>query len=151
MGLVAAVAAVVLSLVFGVVHAQSPTYSLKFNHVLAPNEPYHQGFLNSAKASRRAPRAVSRSRCSTARSSGTRRTSSSRSGKGRRSARTPMRRARELRQGHRRHERPYFAESLDDMDKLSEAPTIEWQKELASKRLKVVCFDWVQGLSALLH
>jgi len=27
----------------------APKYTLKFNHVLAPNEPYHEGFLEWAK------------------------------------------------------------------------------------------------------
>ena len=42
---------------------------------------------------------------------------------------------------------PYFAESLDDVDKLSRAPTIQkCQEELAAQQgLKVICFDWVQG------
>jgi TRAP-type C4-dicarboxylate transport system substrate-binding protein len=30
--------------------AQAGTYVLKFNHVLGAKEPYHQGFLNWAKA-----------------------------------------------------------------------------------------------------
>jgi TRAP-type transport system periplasmic protein len=42
---------------------------------------------------------------------------------------------------------PYFAETLDEVGKLSKAPSIvKWQDELAEKAgLKVVCFDWVQG------
>jgi TRAP-type C4-dicarboxylate transport system substrate-binding protein len=42
---------------------------------------------------------------------------------------------------------PYFAETLDEVDKLGRAPTIvKWQDELATQHgLKVVCFDWVQG------
>jgi TRAP-type transport system periplasmic protein len=42
---------------------------------------------------------------------------------------------------------PYFAETLDEVAKLSKAPSIvKWQDELAEKSgLKVVCFDWVQG------
>jgi TRAP-type C4-dicarboxylate transport system substrate-binding protein len=30
--------------------AQIPKYTLKFNHVLGPKEPYHDGFLKWAKA-----------------------------------------------------------------------------------------------------
>ena len=42
---------------------------------------------------------------------------------------------------------PYFAESLEDVAKLRKAPTvIKWQEELATKfGFKVVCFNWVQG------
>jgi TRAP-type transport system periplasmic protein len=42
---------------------------------------------------------------------------------------------------------PYFAETLDEVEKLSKAPSVvKWQQELSEKHgLKVVCFDWVQG------
>ncbi|WP_207459792.1 C4-dicarboxylate TRAP transporter substrate-binding protein [Azospirillum sp. SYSU D00513] len=42
---------------------------------------------------------------------------------------------------------PYFVETLEEVAKLRESPTmIKWQKELAANHgLKVVCFDWVQG------
>lgn len=42
---------------------------------------------------------------------------------------------------------PYFVESMEEAFKLAESPTmIEWQEELATDHgLKVVCFDWVQG------
>jgi TRAP-type C4-dicarboxylate transport system substrate-binding protein len=42
---------------------------------------------------------------------------------------------------------PYFAETLDEVAKLAKAPSVlKWQEELAEKNgLKVVCFDWVQG------
>ncbi len=42
---------------------------------------------------------------------------------------------------------PYFAETLDEVAKLTKAPTIvKWDQELADKHgLKVACFNWVQG------
>lgn len=42
---------------------------------------------------------------------------------------------------------PYFAQSLDQVWKLTDSPTVrKWQDELAKTHgLKVVCFDWVQG------
>jgi len=42
---------------------------------------------------------------------------------------------------------PYFAESLEQVWKLTDSPTVQkWQDELANQHgLKVVCFDWVQG------
>jgi TRAP-type transport system periplasmic protein len=42
---------------------------------------------------------------------------------------------------------PYFAETLEEVAKLAQAPSVaKWQEELAEKHgLKVVCFDWVQG------
>lgn len=42
---------------------------------------------------------------------------------------------------------PYFVETLDEVWKLAEAPSVvAWQKELEEQHgLKVVCFDWVQG------
>lgn len=42
---------------------------------------------------------------------------------------------------------PYFAETIEDVAKLAESPTLRrWQQELAASHgLQVVCFDWVQG------
>lgn len=42
---------------------------------------------------------------------------------------------------------PYFVETLEEVWKLAEAPSVvAWQKELEEQHgLKVVCFDWVQG------
>jgi TRAP-type C4-dicarboxylate transport system substrate-binding protein len=43
---------------------------------------------------------------------------------------------------------PYFAETLDEVAKLRESPTIKrFTEELDSQHgLRVVCFDWVQGM-----
>lgn len=40
----------VLVALFALTLLAAPKYVLKFNHVLAPNEPYHEGFLKWAKA-----------------------------------------------------------------------------------------------------
>ncbi|WP_207482092.1 C4-dicarboxylate TRAP transporter substrate-binding protein [Arenibaculum pallidiluteum] len=42
---------------------------------------------------------------------------------------------------------PYFLESLEDVSKLADSPTMKkWESELAEKHgLRIVCFDWVQG------
>jgi TRAP-type C4-dicarboxylate transport system substrate-binding protein len=42
---------------------------------------------------------------------------------------------------------PYFAETLEDVTKLTKAPTVQkWDQELSEKHgLKVACFNWVQG------
>jgi len=42
---------------------------------------------------------------------------------------------------------PYFVGSMEEAFALADSPTMqEWQKELADQHgLKVVCFDWVQG------
>ena len=42
---------------------------------------------------------------------------------------------------------PYFAETLEEVAKLRQAPTVQkWQEELATKfGLKVLSFNWVQG------
>lgn len=43
---------------------------------------------------------------------------------------------------------PYFVESIDDVEKLRELPTIrQWQKELEDKYdIKILSFNWVQGM-----
>jgi len=42
---------------------------------------------------------------------------------------------------------PYFVENLEEVAKLRTAPTVlKWQEELAAKHgLKVISFNWVQG------
>ena len=43
---------------------------------------------------------------------------------------------------------PYFVDSIDDVAKLKELPTIrQWQKELEDKyNIKILSFNWVQGM-----
>jgi tripartite ATP-independent transporter DctP family solute receptor len=140
-------AALALGLAAGLAHAQAK-HSLKFNHVLGPKEPYHQGFLDWAKAVE-------------ARTKGGLKIDvfhSSQLGKEediieqiRQGANigqnTDSARMGNYVPGIAVMNGPYFVETLEDVAKLRKAPTvIRWQQELASKfGLKVVSFNWVQG------
>ena len=141
------VAVLALGLAAGLAHAQAK-HSLKFNHVLGPKEPYHQGFLDWAKAVE-------------ARTKGGLKIDvfhSSQLGKEediieqiRQGANigqnTDSARMGNYVPGIAVMNGPYFVETLEDVAKLRKAPTVmKWQEELASKfGLKVVSFNWVQG------
>ena len=123
-------------------------HSLKFNHVLGPKEPYHEGFLNWAKAV-------------DARTKGGLKIDvfhSAQLGKeedileqiragANIGQNTDSARMGNYVPGIAVMNGPYFAETLDDVARLRKAPTvIKWQEELASKfGLKVLSFNWVQG------
>jgi tripartite ATP-independent transporter DctP family solute receptor len=140
-------AVLALGLAAGLAHAQAK-HSLKFNHVLGPKEPYHQGFLDWAKAVE-------------ARTKGGLKIDvfhSSQLGKEediieqiRQGANigqnTDSARMGNYVPGIAVMNGPYFVETLEDVAKLRKAPTVmKWQEELASKfGLKVVSFNWVQG------
>lgn len=132
----------------GAALAQAKSFTLKFNHVLGPKEPFHDGFNEWAK------------RVSERTSGGLKIEvfHSSQLGK-------EEDIIEQLRQGANLGQNtdsarlgnyvpgiavmngPYFAETLEDVAKLQKAPTIvKFQEELAAKHgLKVVCFNWVQG------
>ncbi|GGB55987.1 ABC transporter substrate-binding protein [Roseibium aquae] len=144
---IAAVAAVVTGL--GVAApATAQDYTLRFNHVLGPSEPYHQGFTQWAE--RVAERSDGRLKIDVFHS-----------------AQLGVEEdiIEQMRQGANVGQNtdaarlgnyvpsiavvngPYFAESLEDVAKLADTPSMQaWQEELAKDHgLKVVCFDWVQG------
>ena len=140
-------AALALALAASLAHAQAK-HSLKFNHVLGPKEPYHQGFLDWAKAVE-------------ARTKGGLKIDvfhSSQLGKEediieqiRQGANigqnTDSARMGNYVPGIAVMNGPYFVETLEDVAKLRKAPTVvKWQEELATRfGLKVVSFNWVQG------
>lgn len=123
-------------------------FTLKFNHVLGPKEPFHDGFNAWAKAV-------------DARTNGGLKIEvfhSAQLGKEediieqiRQGANvgqnTDSARLGNYVPGIAVMNGPYFVETLEDVAKLRKAPTvIKWQDELASKHgLKVVSFSWVQG------
>lgn len=123
-------------------------YTLKFNHVLGPKEPFHDGFQAWAKAV-------------DARTNGGLKIEvfhSAQLGKEediieqiRQGANlgqnTDSARMGNYVPGIAVMNGPYFVETLDEVAKLRKAPTvIKWQQELAEKHgLKVVSFNWVQG------
>lgn len=128
--------------------AQARTYTLKFNHVLGPKEPYHDGFLKWAKRVEERTRGGLKMEVFHSAQLGKeediieqirqganigQNTDSARMGNY-----VP---AMAVMNG------PYFVETLEEVAKLRKAPSVvKWQEELAGKHgLKVVCFNWVQG------
>jgi tripartite ATP-independent transporter DctP family solute receptor len=128
--------------------AAQERFTLRFNHVLGPSEPYHQGFQAWAQRVRE-------------------RTNGGLTMQVFHSAQLGVEEdiIEQLRQGANLGQNtdaarlgtyvrnlavlngPYFAESLEDVAKLADSPSIRrWQEELATSHgLQVVCFDWVQG------
>jgi TRAP-type transport system periplasmic protein len=123
-------------------------HALKFNHVLSPKEPYHQGFLEWAKAVE-------------ARTMGGLKIDvfhSAQLGKeedileqiragANIGQNTDSARMGNYVPGIAVMNGPYFAETLEEVAKLRKAPTvIKWNQELADKfGFKVLSFNWVQG------
>ena len=141
------IAAVVLGLACAAAHAQAK-HSLKFNHVLGPKEPYHDGFVAWAKAVE-------------ARTQGGLKVDvfhSAQLGKeedileqiragANIGQNTDSARMGNYVPGIAVMNGPYFVETLEDVAKLRKAPTVlKWQQELADKfGFKVLSFSWVQG------
>ena len=121
---------------------------LRFNHVLGPKEPYHDGFLAWAKAVE-------------ARTKGGLKVDvfhSAQLGKeedileqiragANIGQNTDSARMGNYVPGIAVMNGPYFVETLEDVAKLRKAPTVlKWQEELASQfGFKVLSFSWVQG------
>jgi TRAP-type C4-dicarboxylate transport system substrate-binding protein len=137
-------------LTFGCIgsQAQSPSFTLRLNHVLAPTEPYHQGFQTWAKRVDERTRGGLKIQVFHSAQLGVEEDIIEQMRQGAAIGQnTDAARLGNYVKGIAVLNGPYFAESLDDVDKLSRAPTIQkWQEELAKQHgLKVVCFDWVQG------
>lgn len=146
---VGAAVALVTALWCAAAQAQAPkTFSLKFNHVLGPKEPYHDGFVKWAQRVQERTRGGLKIEVF----------HSSQLGK-------EEDIIEQIRQGANVGQNtdsarlgnyvpamavmngPYFVETLDEVARLRKAPSVvKWQEELAGKHgLKVVCFNWVQG------
>jgi TRAP-type transport system periplasmic protein len=141
-------AAMAISLTLASHAAAQETFTLRFNHVLGPGEPYHQGFLNWAERVNE-------------------RTNGGLTIEVFHSAQLGVEEdiIEQIRQGANIGQNtdaarlgnyvpgiavvngPYFVESFEEAFQLADSPTMqEWQQELADQHgLKVVCFDWVQG------
>lgn len=137
----------VASILTGSALAQD-TYKLRFNHVLGPTEPFHEGFLAWAEAVKA-------------------RTNGGLTIEVFHSAQLGVEEdiIEQIRQGSNVGQNtdaarlgnyvanlavlngPYMQQSLEDVATLSASPTVKgWLDELASQQgIKVVCFDWVQG------
>ena len=142
-----ALIAVVLGLACTLAQAQ-PKHSLKFNHVLGPKEPYHEGFLNWAKAVEARTKGGLKIDVFHSAQLGKEEDILEQIRQGANIGQnTDSARMGNYVPGIAVMNGPYFAETLEDVAKLRKAPTvIKWNQELADKfGFKVLSFSWVQG------
>lgn len=128
--------------------AQTKTYQLKFNHVLGPKEPYHDGFTRWAKAVDERTKGVLKMEVFHSSQLGKEEDIIEQIRQGANVGQnTDSARLGNYVPGIAVMNGPYFAETLDEVAKLQKAPTVvKWKDELAQKHgLKIVCFNWVQG------
>ncbi|MDP3084215.1 MAG: C4-dicarboxylate TRAP transporter substrate-binding protein [Rubrivivax sp.] len=121
---------------------------LKFNHVLGPKEPYHQGFLNwAAKVEERTKGGLKIEVFHSAQLGKEEDIIEQMRQGASIGQNTDAARMGNYVPGIAVVNGPYFAETIEDVTKLRAAPTmLKWKDELASKHgLRVVCFSWVQG------
>jgi tripartite ATP-independent transporter DctP family solute receptor len=136
---------------FGSTAAQAQagkTFTLKLNHVLSPREPYHEGFMNWSKRVEERTKGGLKIQVFHSAQLGVEEDIIEQMRQGAAIAQnTDAARLGNYVKGIAVMNGPYFAESLEDVDRLNKAPTIaRFQEELASRHdLKVICFDWVQG------
>ena len=141
----------VLALGFAAALAQAqaqPKHSLKFNHVLGPKEPYHQGFLDWAKAVEARTKGGLKIEVFHSSQLGKEEDIIEQIRQGANIGQnTDSARMGNYVPGIAVMNGPYFVETLEDVAKLRKAPTVmKWQAELAGEfGLKVVSFNWVQG------
>jgi tripartite ATP-independent transporter DctP family solute receptor len=130
------------------VTARAGTYVLKFNHVLGAKEPYHQGFLNWAKAVEQKTKGGLKIEVFHSAQLGVEEDIIEQIRQGANIGQnTDSARLGNYIPGIAIMNGPYFAETLEEVAKLRSAPTIKaWSDELASKfGLKIASFNWVQG------
>jgi TRAP-type transport system periplasmic protein len=123
-------------------------FTLKFNHVLGPKEPYHDGFLNWAKRVEERTKGGLKIEVFHSAQLGREEDIIEQIRQGANIGQnTDSARMGNYVPGIAVMNGPYFAETLEDVAKLRKAPTVvKWQDELASKfGLKVLSFGWVQG------
>jgi tripartite ATP-independent transporter DctP family solute receptor len=136
-----------LALACTVAQAQAK-HSLKFNHVLGPKEPYHEGFLEWAKAVEARTKGGLKIDVFHSAQLGKEEDILEQIRQGANIGQnTDSARMGNYVPGIAVMNGPYFAETLEDVAKLRKAPTVvKWNNELASKfGFKVVSFNWVQG------
>lgn len=141
------VVAVLLGLACTLAQAQAK-HSLKFNHVLGPKEPYHDGFLAWAKAVEKRTQGGLKIDVFHSSQLGKEEDIIEQIRQGANIGQnTDSARMGNYVPGIAVMNGPYFVETLEDVAKLRKAPTVlKWQQELADKfGLKVVSFNWVQG------
>jgi TRAP-type transport system periplasmic protein len=147
MGAVVAALGTVLA-ACGTAKAQE-NYTLRLNHVLGPGEPFHQGFTNWAKRVEERTKGGLKIEVFHSAQLGVEEDMIEQIRQGANFGQnTDAARLGNYVPGIAVVNGPYFVESLKEAFALADAPTmVEWQKELADRHgLKVVCFDWVQGV-----
>lgn len=125
-----------------------PKYTLKFNHVLGPTEPYHLGFQNWAKAVEEKTKGGLKIEVFHSAQLGVEEDiieqirAGANIGQNTDSARMGM-----YVPGIAIMNGPYFVETLGGVERLKKMPTVQaWLDELANKfGIKVLSFGWVQG------
>jgi tripartite ATP-independent transporter DctP family solute receptor len=140
-------AALALALAAGLAQAQAK-HSLKFNHVLGPKEPYHQGFQDWARAVEKRTGGALKIDVFHSSQLGKEEDIIEQIRQGANIGQnTDSARMGNYVPGIAVMNGPYFVETLEDVAKLRKSPTVvKWQQELADKfGLKVLSFNWVQG------
>jgi TRAP-type transport system periplasmic protein len=129
--------------------AQAPrSYTLKFNHVLGPREPYHEGFTTWAKRVETRTNGGLKMEVFHSAQLGNEEDIIEQIRQGANVGQnTDSARMGNYVPGIAVMNGPYFAETLEDVAKLARSKIVtQWQDELATKHgLKVLCFNWVQG------
>jgi tripartite ATP-independent transporter DctP family solute receptor len=139
---------IALSSAFVCAVAQAGQYVLKFNHVLGPKEPYHQGFLNWAKAVEEKTKGGVKIQVFHSAQLGVEEDIIEQIRAGANIGQnTDSARMGNYVPGIAIMNGPYFAENMDDVAKLQKSPTVKgFLDELANKHgLKTLSFGWVQG------
>ncbi|HZO00080.1 MAG TPA: C4-dicarboxylate TRAP transporter substrate-binding protein [Burkholderiales bacterium] len=141
------VVGVALGLAVSLAHGQAK-HSLKFNHVLGPKEPYHEGFVDWAKAVEARTKGGLKIDVFHSAQLGKEEDILEQIRAGANIGQnTDSARMGNYVPGIAVMNGPYFAETLEDVAKLRKAPTVvKWNQELADKfGFKVLSFSWVQG------
>jgi tripartite ATP-independent transporter DctP family solute receptor len=123
-------------------------YVLKFNHVLGPSEPYHQGFLNWSKAVEEKTKGGLKIEVFHSAQLGVEEDIIEQIRQGANIGQnTDSARMGNYVPGIAIMNGPYFAETLEEVAKIKESPTVKgWLDDLAAKNgIKVLSFSWVQG------
>ncbi len=123
-------------------------YVLKFNHVLGPSEPYHQGFLNWSKAVEEKTKGGLKIEVFHSAQLGVEEDIIEQIRQGANIGQnTDSARMGNYVPGIAIMNGPYFAETLEEVAKIKESPTVKgWLDDLAVKNgIKVLSFSWVQG------
>lgn len=124
------------------------TFTLRFNHVLGPTEPYHEGFRRWAdRVKARTNGGLTIEVFHSAQLGVEEDIIEQLRGDSDMGQNTDAARLGNYVPGIATVNAPYFLASVEEAFGLAHAPTmIAWQKELAERHgLRTVCFDWVQG------